>query len=279
MAACPGCRDRPARPENDHDAYHTPQSRRNAERAAVFPVEPRRQCRRPDRACRRQRSRKIHPAALRGRRDGSERRRNHEIPRADDWLCRAARAGSSDGPAASTRPCSRRSPPTSGTANSWRVDVALESLEVPEALRQQPLKTPERRLAAVCHARPRAGDRARRAVARRADQPPRSRPDRPAGKLAERAAARHARRHIQPRPRLSRRDHEPDAVPAAGAVADVFIALYAGARRTSRGRRIGRAALSTRPQDRPATPPAARRNSTTSASIPAATSCCRRPSN
>ena len=99
MAACPGCRDRPARPENDYDAYHTPKSRRNAERAAVCPAEPRRQCRRPDRAGRRQWPRQIHPAALHGRRHGGGRRRNHEIPGADDRLCRAACAGSSDGPA------------------------------------------------------------------------------------------------------------------------------------------------------------------------------------
>ena len=38
------------------------------------------------------------------------------------------------------RPCSRRSPPTSSSSESWRVDVALEQLEVPEALREMPLK-------------------------------------------------------------------------------------------------------------------------------------------
>ena len=154
------------------------------------------------------------------------------------------------------RPCSRRSPPTSSSAKAGGSMWRWNRSRCPRRCGEQPLKTAERRLAAVCHAGPRAGDGARRAVARRADQPSRPRPDRPAGKLAERAAARDARRHIQPRPRLSRRDHEPDAVPAAGAVADVFIALYAGARRAARGRRIGRAALSARPEDCPAASPA-----------------------
>ena len=39
--------------------------------AAVFAAQPRRQRRRPDRACRRQRSRKIHPAPLHGRDHGA----------------------------------------------------------------------------------------------------------------------------------------------------------------------------------------------------------------
>ncbi len=38
------------------------------------------------------------------------------------------------------RPCLRRSPPDRQLSEGWRVDVALEQLEVPEALREKPLK-------------------------------------------------------------------------------------------------------------------------------------------
>ena len=47
--------------------------------------------------------------------------------------------------------------------------------------------------------------------------------------MAECAAARHAGVISQPRPRLSRCHHEPHALPAAGAVADLRPALHPGA--------------------------------------------------
>ncbi len=80
----------------------------------------------------------------------------------------------------------------------WRVDVVLDSLDVPEPMRERPMQALERRLAAAGADRPRLGHRPGRAAARRADQPSRPRQDQPAGNLAERAAARGAGRHRQP---------------------------------------------------------------------------------
>ena len=141
-------------------------------------------------------------------------------------------------------------------SESWRVDVALESLEVPEALRQRPLKHLSggwQRLAMLA-----------RVLVTDADV---LLLDEPTNHL-DLARIDRLENWLNALPRempvvISSHDRafldattQPDAVPAAGAVAGVFIALYAGARRTARGRRIGRAALSTRPEDRPATSPA-----------------------
>ena len=150
----------------------------------------------------------------------------------------------------------RRSPPITATAKAGGSMWRWNRSRCPRRCGSRPLKQLSggwQRLAMLARV---LVTRGRRAAARRADQPSRPRPGSPAGKLAERAAARHARRHLQPRPRLSRCDHEPDAVPAAGAVAAVFVALYTGARRARRGRRFGRAALSARHEDRPAAAPA-----------------------
>ncbi len=168
-----------ARPENDHDPYHHPQSRREPRRAAVFAAQPRRQCRRPDRACRRQRPREDHPAPLHGRRHGSERRRHHPSQRTDGGLCRAVCAGSPDGPAdargrardALHRPAAERK--LAGRRGAGAARGARGSA-------RDAAETVKRRLAALCHAGPRADDGSRCAAAGRADQPSRPRPDRPA---------------------------------------------------------------------------------------------------
>ena len=120
-------------------------------------------------------------------------------------------------------------------SESWRVDVALESLDVPEALRQKPLKHLSggwQRLAML----------ARVLVAEPdvllLDEPTNHLDLGRIGQLENWLNALPRDMpvdHIQPRPRLSRRNHEPDPVPAAGAIADVFIALYAGTRRPPRG--------------------------------------------
>ena len=193
--------------------------------------QPRRQCRRPDRTRRRQRPRQVHPAPLHRRARWSRAKATSPDPRG--LTVGYVEQNVPDALMDRTVPCGRargalRRP--SRPSESWRVDVVLEQLEVPEALRETPLKQLSggwQRLAMLARV---LGDGAGRAAAGRADQPSRPRPDRPAGGLAERAAARDAGRHRQPRPRLSRCDHQPDAVPAPGAVAGVFAALYAGAR-------------------------------------------------
>ena len=124
-------------------------------------------------------------------------------------------------------------------SEGWRVDVALESLEVPEALRQRPLKQLSggwQRMAMLA-----------RVVVAEADvlllDEPTNHLDLARicqlGSVAERAAAGHAGRDSEPRPRLSRRHHEPHAILAARAVADIFVALYAGPGRAPRGGCLG----------------------------------------
>ena len=120
-------------------------------------------------------------------------------------------------------------------SESWRVDVALESLEVPEALRQRPLKHLSggwQRLAMLA-----------RVLVTDADV---LLLDEPTNHL-DLARIDRLENWLNALPRempvvISSHDRafldattQPDAVPAAGAVAGVLIALYAGARRASRG--------------------------------------------
>ena len=74
-------------------------------------------------------------------------------------------------------------------------------------------RRPERRLAAAGAAGARLGHGTRRAVAGRADQPPRRREDRLARSLDQRPGRPHPHGDRQPRPRLPRRLHQPHPVP------------------------------------------------------------------
>ena len=278
MAACPGCRDRPARPENDHELI----TLRNLGVTLSAPLFSRLNLivNAGDRiglVAANGRGKSTLLRCMAGTMEASE----GEITRSrglSDRLCRAGRAGSPDGPAASTRPCSRRSRPTSGAAKAGGSTSRWNRSRCPRPCGRRPLKQL-------------SGGWQRFAMLARVlvTEPDVLLLDEPTNhldlarigqleELAERTAARDARRHLQPRPRLSRRHHEPDAVPAAGAVADVFIALYAGARRASRGGRSGRAALSTRPQDGPATAPAGGQAQQHRHQLRQRSACCRRPS-
>ena len=245
-----------ARPENDHDPYHHPQSRRDAGRAAVFPsstsssvpatgsgLSPPTVAAKPP-CC----------VAWRALMEASEgeitRSRGLTVGYVEQDVPEALMDRPLHAAVLETLSADRQ------LSERWRVDVALESARGARGAAQTPLKHLSggwQRLAMLARVLVTEAD------VLLLDEPTNHLDLARIGQLENWLNALPREMPVvicQPRPRLSRCDHEPDAVPAAGAVAGVFIALYAGARRTSRGRRIGRAALSARPEDRPATSPA-----------------------
>ena len=164
-------------------------------------------------------------------------------------------------------------------SESWRVDMALESLEVPEALRQRPLKQLSggwQRLAMLA-----------RVLVTEADMllldEPTNHLD--LGQIARLETWLNALPREMPVVISSHDRAFLDATTNRTLFlrpeqSQLFALPYTRARAAlARDRRIGRAALPARPEDRPAACASTRQSSTTSASIPAATCCCRRPGN
>jgi ATPase subunit of ABC transporter with duplicated ATPase domains len=120
------------------------------------------------------------------------------------------------------------------SSERWRVDVALESLGVPDALRQKPLKHLSggwQRLAMIARVLMTEAD------VLLLDEPTNHLDLARIGQLENwiNALPREMPVVISSHDRaFPRCNHEPDAVPAAGAVAIVFIALYPRARRAPR---------------------------------------------
>ena len=187
----------------------------------------------------------------------SDRRRDHALARAAYRSCRAGYPGR---PVAF--PVRRRGPPrlAGGTGRNRSVAGRCRAglARGPADAARTAARAIERRLAKTGHAGACVGDRSGRAASRRADQPPRSRPDQPAGRLAQRASAQCAGAGVQPRPGISRRDDQPDPVPAPGSFARLFSALFAGASRIGRGRCFAGTSLPARDEDSPAIAPPGR---------------------
>jgi hypothetical protein len=203
------------RPENNNEPHQPPQCRNHPVQPAVFRAQPQRQRRRPDRHRRGQRARQVHALEMHRRHARCERGRDHQKPGTDDRHGGAERADRPDAgefsrggaPGAAGRPDRQRKLARRCRA---RRDGRAGGVARAAACRA------ERRLAKAGADRAGLGDGTGRAAARRADQPSRSRQDRASGRLAERAAPRHAGDPVEPRPRLSRHCDQPHAFPAAG---------------------------------------------------------------
>lgn len=131
--------DTRSRPENDHDTHQYPQSRRDAGQSVVFQAQSRRQCRRPYRSRRRQRPGKSTLlACITGALEPSE----GEITKARGLT--VGHVAQNVPPALFDTPfydaVLQALPADQAESESWRVDVVLDSLEVPEAMRGRPLK-------------------------------------------------------------------------------------------------------------------------------------------